>query len=187
MTETNKGTAAETATETAEAAEAATAWMIGINLVGCLPEDDEPATYVDWAEASFAYETFCRDWADQSDEGAEGEGSDVAFIESVLSDPSFPREHGKGYVITVRANDGNAYALWLTPYTPEPVVFTTFALGQELRFELSSAQVVDWAREWDVAPSDVYGDFHSYLRADLATLFTDQHFPDRWSVKTIGA
>jgi hypothetical protein len=105
-------------------------YIVGSNLGGYLPMDDDPPTFDTWAEAYEYFQDFAREWADTSDEmfaelecGHRTEkehteqcfGSDRAFVDSVLADTHISEKTDPdGYSFLVRSNDGHAYSLWFT-------------------------------------------------------------------------
>jgi hypothetical protein len=104
-------------------------YMVSSNLVGYLPEEDEPAEFDNWNEAWSFFQTFARGWADDSDELYENGldcghteeeehtedcyGSDRAFVDAALADANISEKTAPtGYAITLQSNDGHAYSLW---------------------------------------------------------------------------
>lgn len=103
-------------------------YMVSMNHAGYLPMDDDPAMFDTWAEAWEGFQSFARQWADESDElfdeqecGHKSEkehvedcyGSDRTDIDAALADAHInEKTDPDGYRIMVNANDGNVYSLW---------------------------------------------------------------------------
>lgn len=97
------------------------AWVIGSNTAGYSPDPENVMSFEDWESASSAYVEMCRDWADADDEpylgtDDEEQAASRAFVDSILSDPSFPLVSNEDYSMMINPN-GMIYpiptVLWL--------------------------------------------------------------------------